>query len=217
MTVMELSNGLVYPAGEAEPDLFYYAPRAPGIASGGEGRRQFNLLAAGTVSFLQITGSWGLSAAGVAALKEELAGKLGRRAEALTLMPVPESVDGAALVMSDGADGETVLQQTKSSGVPPYHAAFNIMLDAAQVKTVQEALDGKRLLLALRYDITRRVPVTRVTAEHTATSEAREDSGPDGFCSTESGQAETTATRETTEEIEKLSVRLDAADWAAAR
>ena len=217
MTVMELTNGLVYPAGEAEPDLFYYAPKAPGIATDGEGRRQFNLLAAGSVSFLQITGSWGLGAAGVAALKQELAGTLGRRADTLALMPVPESVDGAALVMSDGADGDTVLQQSKSSGVPPYHASFNIMLDAAQVKTVQEALGGKRLLLALRYDITRRVPVTRVTAEHAATSEVREDSGPDGFCNTASGRAETTATRETTQEIETFSVRLDAADWAAAR
>lgn len=216
MTSMEFDNAVVVPADDGS-DTYYYAPKAPGIAVDGEGRRQFNLLSAGSVSFLQLTGTWSLSAADLASLKKELAARLGRDPAQLTLQSMPETVDGVSLLLGDGADGYTVLQQGKSSGVPPYQAAFNVMLDAAQLKTVQEALDGKRYRLALRYDITRQMPVTTTTAEHVATSEALEGDEAGASWRSESGHAETSASRETTMRSEKIGVQLDAADWPAAR
>lgn len=214
MTVMELKNALVIP--DEGAGVWYYAPRSPGIALDGNGRPQFNLLAAGPVSFLQITGTWSLSAADIDAARRELAGKLGKNPASLNFLPVPETIDGVALLMDDGADGYTVLQQGKSSGMPPYHAAFNVMLDEKQLKTVKEALDGKRHQVVLRYDITRQTPVTSASAEHVATSEAAEGNGPDGSWSSASGHAETSASRETVMQSEKLGVQLDAADWPSA-
>lgn len=216
MTTIDLREAIIT-QDRHDPDVFHYSPKAPGIAIDAEGRRQFNILTAGSVSFLQVTGCWGLNDPQIAALREELARKTGRDAAGLKLRPVPESVHGAALLLSDGAAGFTALQQSKSSGVPPYHAAFNVMLDATQLKTVQAALDGKRLQLLLRYDITQRIPVTSTSAEHVATSEARESSRRGHSCHTGSDYTETTVAHETTEEIKKLSVQLDAADWPASR
>ena len=216
MTSMEFGNAVVVPADDGS-DTYLYAPKAPGIAVDGDGRRQFNLLSAGSVSFLQLTGTWGLSSAETAALKKDIAARLGRDPAKLTLQPMPESIDSVSLLLGDGADGYTVLQQGKSSGVPPYHAAFNVMLDAAQLKTVQEALDGKRHQLVLRYDITRQVPATTTTAEHVATSEALEGDEAGASWRSESGHAETSASRETITRSEKIGVQLDAADWPAAR
>lgn len=215
MTVMELNNAVVIP--DEGSGVWYYAPKSPGIALDGNGRPQFNLLAAGPVSFLQITGTWSLGAADVDAAKRELAGKLGKDPSSLDFRPVPETVDGVSLLMDDGADGYTVLQQGKSSGMPPYHAAFNIMLDEKQLKTVKEGLDGTRHKLVLRYDITRQTPVTSATAEYVATSEAAEGNEPDGSWRSASGHAETSASRETVMQTEKLGVQLDAADWTSAR
>ncbi|MBI1180089.1 MAG: hypothetical protein GC201_05985 [Alphaproteobacteria bacterium] len=212
MKALELRDALVYPAGDDEPDLYYYAPKAPGIAADANGRRQFNLLTAGSVSFLQITGSWGLNPDKVAEARRELARKLGREPDALDLRPVPETVGAVSLVLA-GDDGDTVLQQTKSSGMPPYHAAFNVMLDDARLKTVKAALGGERGVLGLRYDVTRRVPVTTTTAEHAAASDAGEGAGDGRAWSTATAQAASSVTRQTTEDIETLSVRLDAADW----
>ncbi len=215
MSVIELKNAMVIP--DEESGVWYYAPRTLGIALDGNGRPQFNLLAAGPVSFLQITGTWSLSAADVDAAKRELAGKLGKDPASLNFMPVPETIDGVSLLMDDGADGYTVLQQGKSSGMPPFHAAFNVMLDEKQLKTVKEGLDGKRHQMVLRYDITRQTPVTSASAGHVATSEAAEGDGPDGSWSSASGHAETSASRETVMQTEKLGAQLDAADWTTAR
>lgn len=216
MTAMELRNAIVVPA-EDGSGTYLYAPKAPSIAVDGQGRRQFNLLTAGSVSFLQLTGSWGLTAAQVADLKAELAARLDTPASDLTLEPMLETVEGASLLLTDGADDYTVLARSKSSGVPPYHAAFNVMLDADQLKTVKAALDGKEHQLVLRYDITRGTPVTSTTAEHIATSEASEGCDDGGSWSGSSGHAETAATRETTMQFQKLGVQLDAADWQRSR
>jgi hypothetical protein len=216
MNPIELSNALVMPDGD-DPDAFLYAPKAPGIAAGADGRRQFNLLTAGSVSFLQLTGRWGLEAQEVAALRGELAAKTGRGAASLKLRPLPETVAGASLLLADGAGGFTLLQQSKSSGVPPFHAAFNVMLDAERLKTVREALDGKRGQLILRYDVTRRLPAVRSTVERVTTRQVREEVGEDLYRSAKSERDETLTTSETSEEIMHHNAQLDAADWNAAR
>lgn len=216
MTAIELDAAIVTPAGD-DPDAFLYAPRAPGIALDQNGKRQLNLLTAGPVAFLQVTGTWGLSTAEVEALRGRLASRLGRSPATLRLQPAPESVAGVALLIGDGTGELTVLQQGKSSGVPPYHAAFNVMLDATQLETVRQALNGERHLLALRYDIEHRQPVTATTADYTATDEVSRGKEPERSWSASSAQTTTKTARETTEEITTSSVLLDAADWASAR
>lgn len=213
MSTVELADTLAVE--DEGAGIWYYAPKRPGIARDGNGRPQFNLLSAGPVTFLQITGSWGVS--DVDSARRELAARLGKDTDSLDFRPMPERIDGVSLLLGDGADGYTVLQQGKSSGMPPYHAVFNVMLEESQLRTVKDALDGKRHLLALRYDITRQTPVTSTTAEHVATSEAAQECGPDGSWRSASGQAETSASRETVMQIETLGAQLDAADWPSAR
>jgi hypothetical protein len=212
-STIELDDAIVTPAG-GDPDAFFFAPKAPSIAVDPNGRRQLNVLTAGPVSFLQVTGAWGLNAAEVEALRGQLAGRLGRNPAALRLQPAPDAVTGVALLIGNGAGELAVLQQGRSSGVPPHHAVFNVMLDTAQLETAQEALGGKRGLLALRYDVVRRQPVTTTTAEHAAAHEVSGTREPGRSWSGVSAETTTKSTRETTEEITTTSVLLDAADWA---
>jgi hypothetical protein len=216
MTAMEFPDAWVYPTGEDGAAIHYYAPKVPGIAVDANGRRQFNLIGAGSVSFLQITGAWGLSQAQVARLKEDLGRRLGRPADELDVRPVPETVNGVSLVLH-GENGDTVLQEAKSSGMAPHHAAFNVMLDAEQVKTVRAALDGEEGRLSLRYDLTRRLPVSATSHDWTHTAHTEEGSSDDCAWSASAEESRSSTTQEATEDIETLSVALDAADWGAAR
>jgi hypothetical protein len=211
-TTIELDAAVVTPAVD-DPDTFFYAPKSPGIALDANGRPQLNVLTAGSVAFLQVTGTWGLSSAEVTALGEQLASRLGRNPATLRLQAAPESVDGVALLIGD-ADGLRVLQQSKSSGVPPYHAAFNVMLDPGQLATVKKALDGQYALLALRYDITRRQPATTTSVDQQTSGESSAGEQAGRAWSASSRHRKTQTTRETREEITSFSVQLDAADWA---
>src|SRR5690606_16936289 len=133
---IELNNTVVT-ADENDPDRFTYAPKTPGIALDSNGRPQLNVLRAGGVAFLQVTGAWGLGAGEVNELKAGLAARLGRDPAALKLAPASDAVDNVALLIADAERRWQVLQRGKSSGVPPFHAVFNVMLNDEQLKKVQ--------------------------------------------------------------------------------
>lgn len=214
MITLDLDRAVV--TSSADPGTFYYAPKAPSIALDANGNRQLNLLSAGPVSFLQVTGAWGLDSAGLDALRHEVAGRLGRDAAGIRLQPAPASVESVSLLMGDGAGALSVLQQGKSSGVPPFHTVFNVMLDATQLARVKEALGGKPGLLALRYDIAGRRPITTIAVDSTATRELYASSSGTRSTSAAADSVRTTTTSDTTEASSRFSIELDAADWPRA-
>lgn len=222
MSVIELGTGLVYPDGET-PGAFLYAPAAPGIATGPDGRAQVNLLTAGPANFLQVTGRWGLTEAEVETLRAELAVALDVPPATLQLHPLPETVYGAALLICTDGDGEgegegafTELQRAKPSGVPPNHAVFNLMLTGDALEAAKTGLEGTRGRLALRYEGTRHFPVT-------TTASAEEHSASTGGSAHESGTWQSSKlhsmvaeSRHVTFSDDPFSALLDAADWPRA-
>ena len=214
MDIMELSK--VVAITDEGSGVWYYAPKKPGIARNSNGQPQFNLLSAGSVSFLQITGSWGVSAADVDSARLELCGKLRKNPNSLDFRPAPERVDSVSLLISDGPDSYAVLKEGTPSGMPPHHAVFSIMLDDKQLETVKEAINGKRNKLALCYNVTRQIPVVSDSVNRMETSE--EDHGSkqgDSWTSTSNCDI-TSASRETVLQNEEISAMLDAADWPLA-
>lgn len=142
----------VAPADEAA--TWHYRARSPGLASGADGRPQFNLMSVGSVVMLALTSAWGVSAATLDAIRVELAGRAQLPLERVTLRQAPVTVDGASLMLGDGQGAYVALAHSKSSGVPPYHAAFNVMLDGEQAAKVRKALQGEHGWMAVRYDVT---------------------------------------------------------------
>jgi len=216
MTAIELNDAVVT-ADENDPNRFTYAPRTPGIAPDSNDRPQLNVLTAGGVAFLQVTGAWGLSSGEVTRLKERLAARLGRDPAALTLAPASDAVENVTLLIADAEGRWQVLQQGKSSGVPPFHAVFNVMLNEEQLEKVQAALDGQRGLVALRYHVRRRRPVTQETGVEVRVKEAREGKEGTRSWSVALDDAAAVTARETAGEVERLAAELDAADWKPAR
>ena len=214
MNIIELSSVMAIP--DEESGVWYYAPKRPRIARNSNGKPQFNLLSVGPVSFLQITGSWDVSAADVDSARLELSGKLCKDPGNLDFRPLSEQVDSVSLLISDGSESYTVLKEGKSSGMPPNHATFNIMLDDKQLEIVKEATEGKRNQLALCYNITRQIPVVSASVNRMEKSEVTHDSMRSASWTSTSNCAITSTSREAVLQTEKLSVMLDATDWISA-
>jgi len=87
------------------------------------------------------------------------------------------------------------------------------MLDDKQLETVKEALNGKRNLLALCYNITRQIPVVLESVKHMDTSEAAHENKQGSSWTSTSNHTITSTSRETVLHTEKISAMLDAADW----
>ena len=211
MDTIDLNNVILIP--DEGSGVWFYAPKKPGIARDSSGHPQFNLLGAGPVSFLQITGSWGVNAADIEKARQELARKLRVKPDDLDIRPAPDRVDSVSLLSGDGSGNFTVLQEGKSSGIPPHYATFSVMLDETQLETVKEAIDGKRGLLTLRYNVTRQIPVNYAFANRTETSESAQGSMNGNSWVSTTSRTITSASRESVPQTDNLSVMLDAADW----
>ena len=158
----------VAPADEAA--TWHYRARAPGLARGADGRPQFTLMSVGSVVMLALTGAWGVPAATLDAIRVELAARAQLPLERVTLRQAPVTVDGASLMLGDGQGGYVALAHSASSGVPPYHAAFNVMLDAEQAAKVRKALQGEHGWMALRYAVTDAAPIRRSASTYQSES-----------------------------------------------
>ncbi|MGO1000413.1 hypothetical protein [Lysobacter sp. CA196] len=158
----------VAPADEAA--CWHYRARTPGLASGVDGRPQFTLVSVGSVVMLALTSAWGVSAATLDAIRVELAARAQLPLERVTLRQAPVTVDGASLMLGDGQGAYVALAHSKSSGVPPYHAAFNVMLDGEQAAKVRKALQGEHGWMAVRYAVTDAAPMRRSASTYRSES-----------------------------------------------
>lgn len=149
----------VAPADEAA--TWHYRARSPGLASGPDGRPQFTLMSVGSAVMLALTSAWGVSAATLDAIRVELAARAQLPPERVTLRQAPVTVEGASLMLGDGQGAYIALAHSKSSGVPPYHAAFNLMLNGEQAAKVRKALQGEHGWMAVRYDVADAAPTRR--------------------------------------------------------
>ncbi|MGO1070179.1 hypothetical protein [Lysobacter sp. CA199] len=136
------------------PLSWTYRARAPGLAPGTDGRAQFTLIGAGTVTMLALTAMWGVPAAQLDAVRAELAARAQAPVSQIQLSPAPVEVGEVRLMIGDGLGEYVELAKVRCSGVPPYHAAFNLMLDQVQSEKVRKALNGEHGWLELRYAAT---------------------------------------------------------------
>lgn len=194
-----------------------YRARAPGLARGPDGRAQFTLVGAGAITMLALTASWGVPAATLDAVRAELAARAQVPAAQLGLAPAAVEVGTVRLLLGDGAGGFEELGKAQSSGVPPYHAAFNVMLDAERAAKVRKALGGERGWLRLSYEVRDGVEPRRSSHTHSEESLAVDASVRDA-----QGEAGLSARIDYSERIEADSGRAeprtrsysaDAVDW----
>ncbi|QWP76953.1 hypothetical protein J5226_00655 [Lysobacter sp. K5869] len=194
-----------------------YRPCAPGVARGGDGRAQFSLIGAGPVTMLALTASWGVPSAALDAVRAELAARAQVPPAQLSLSPEPVEVGSVRLMLGDGAGGFEELAKAQSSGAPPYHAAFNLMLTAEQAAKVRKALAGERGWLELRYEAS-----DALAARRASSAQTEESLSVDAALRDAQGEAGMSAKLRYSERVEADSGRpepsirsysADAADW----
>lgn len=133
-----------------ETNVWHYRARHPGIAADG-GTSQITLISAAGIHMLSLTAIWGVPTPQLEAARAALAAEAGIDAARIELRPSPHAVGDVVLRFGDGAGAWEDAARTQSSGMPPYHAAFSLMLDDARADKVKRALAGEAGLFGVAY------------------------------------------------------------------
>lgn len=137
------------------PNTYRYKPLAATVARDDSGRAQFTLIKAGPIAMLSCTTQWGMPGPALETVREKLATQLRLSAPSqITLVPAGVAVGPVELLIGDGSGTFSTLLTNQSSGMPPYHTAFNATLTEAQCTAVEKAVVGKHGFLAVRYSVT---------------------------------------------------------------
>jgi len=139
---------------DSQPRNWQYRALRPNVALTQEGRAQFTMIAAGSITMLSLTTMWGVNAETLETIRTELAAANGCTAAQIVLTPSTIEANAAALQFGDGSGAFLTVSTATSSGAPPYHAAFNLMLDKGQAEKARNALAGKTGWMAVRYALT---------------------------------------------------------------
>ena len=141
----DLAQALVIDAIELRPKdqderAWLYVPQRPSLERNPGGTPMLKLVEAGATAFLQCTARVALNEDTRAALLARLKEK---KPKAETLEAAPLSVEKVTLEAKT-ADGWSVLAESKSSGLPPWTAAFAVMLDPAPLAAIKASLAGEK-------------------------------------------------------------------------
>ena len=139
---------------DGQPRTWQYRALRPSIALTPDGRAQFTMIAAGSITMLSLTTMWSVSAETLETIRAELAAANGCTAAQIVLTPSTIEANAAVLQFGDGSGVFSTVATAASSGAPPYHAAFSLMLDAEQAEKARSALAGKTGWMAVRYALT---------------------------------------------------------------
>src|SRR5687767_12211110 len=105
---------------------FHYLPLTADCQRGADGRPQAHLLAAGETAFLQVATVWDVPSARLEQVRAELAARAGAEPALVQLAFAPVTVEAVRLLGGDGAAADVELAVTRSSGIAPHSAMFNL-------------------------------------------------------------------------------------------
>ena len=127
-----------------------YLPGAPGVQRGPDGRPLVAFIDLGTSAYLMFTARWN-GEGDVSGLRTELAARgAGAGLERARLDEVTCNV-----LVADGRGGFVPLASSTTSGVPPYDAVFNLLLNGESLAHGRAALRGETGHFAIEYRGTR--------------------------------------------------------------
>jgi hypothetical protein len=133
---------------------FQCIPGAPVAQKTARGGPAVSLIAMGSVSMLQLSVQWDISAAQVASLAARIAKDSPQLdAGAVQIVSAPVTVDAVDLTLDQGQGSIAVLQSARSSGYRPFAAIFSLPLSDAQNAAVMAALKGRSGVLAVTYHV----------------------------------------------------------------
>ncbi|MBN1203832.1 MAG: hypothetical protein JXB05_02770 [Myxococcaceae bacterium] len=142
------------------PSTFFYIPGPPQPRLTSVGKPAFSLIAMGEMAFLTMEARWVVPQQQLETLEALLTRKLSALTPGkLQLVLAPVSVDQAQLMLGEEQDGAQELEATAPSGSHPFTALFNARLDAKQRAQALSALNGRRGVLRVVYQIRLAVPV----------------------------------------------------------
>lgn len=141
-----------------EPQAFYYSPASPVPERDPTGRPSLILWLGEAGSRLQLGTLWTADEPAIAALRTEIARRYPERRlspSAIRLQPELADIDRVSLEIcagtGTGTGTFTEVQQSPSSGYPPYNALFNAALTPEYARQAARALNGAPDCLRVTY------------------------------------------------------------------
>jgi hypothetical protein len=134
-----------------DSSTFLYLPTSPGPVLDPAGRPSLNLLLAGEKAYLALSAQWDPPAERLEQLRAQLADLNSELDPALIKLAPPQLEVGDITLGTQAGGRFHELRTVRSSGFPPWTAAFNLELDEAATEAAQAALAGRRKRLLLRF------------------------------------------------------------------
>jgi hypothetical protein len=148
-------------ASAKDASTWHFMPRHPDVQRGNDGRALLTLIDMGATAYLLFTATWGASQQDLQDLRREIASRTpGVRAERVELAFAPVASVHCNVLMGDGRGSFDNVASSKTSGYPPYDAAFNVYLQGERLAHAKAALQGEAGRLALEYCAELRTPVS---------------------------------------------------------
>jgi hypothetical protein len=145
-------RGLRYRTAPGDGNSWFYLPGQPDVRRNASGTPQITVTDLGDEGYLVFVATWGGDAGDLEALREQIAGSLGKAPAQVVLAFAPISSPRCEALVGDGLGEYRTAATSATSGVPPYDAVFAVTLRAEQLASARAGLEGRSAFLALQYE-----------------------------------------------------------------
>ena len=132
-------------------DASYFLPRQPGLQSDTDGRPMLTMVDLGASAYLLFTGRWAASEHDLSALRSEIAIRDHEPVDQIKLSYAPITSPRCNALIGDGGGSFQTIATSKTSGVPPYDAVFNLFLENDRLAHAKAGLRGEQGFLGIEY------------------------------------------------------------------
>lgn len=155
-----------------EEKSYYFLPKKPDLVRDSNGQPLLTLIDVGASGYLVLAARWEASASNVEELRHEVASRtLEPDAALIRLSFAPVLSTQCRLLSGDGSGVFHPLATNTTSGMPPYDAVFNLVLQHEHLAQAKAGLSGERGFLGIEYLADLQSPVTANATFHALTQD----------------------------------------------
>lgn len=129
----------------------YFLPGQPSLQSDADGHPMLTMVDLGASAYLLFTGRWSAAEEDLSALRSEIAIRDRKPVDQIKLSYAPITTPRCNALIGDGGGSFEPIATSKTSGVPPYDAVFNLFLENDRLDHAKAGLRGEQGFLGIEY------------------------------------------------------------------
>jgi hypothetical protein len=149
-----------------KPGTWEFLPLHPDVQRNDNGAPLLTLVDLGTTGYLMFSAKWAAPAAGLDALREEIARRTGQAPALVELSFAQLGEPRCNALLGDGGGRFQSVATSTTSGSPPYNAVFNLFLQDEDLDRAKAGLRGDPGYLAIEYAAQHQLPASAAASFH---------------------------------------------------